>query len=699
MPQPRQHSAHGRMPCLPRILSRRANRCHSSGGCAASAGAAWLHQSGRRPANTKESGESGRGWQSPASGGGSASASASASAAGSPARAPSAPPPPPAVGSPPLPAASAAASASAAAAAAAAAGASGTHPLQQPPSSSGSARGRPRAATWCTRALQARADAAAWRPAGARRRAARSPAHLLVSSGTRRALFKRARSHHTPLSTGGRAPRAGGAPPHPPAPAGPPPPPPHPPSDVGTSRRPAGPRAWLQRQRGRRLRRRRCILGLLRGQARLAASVPRGPAARARLAQQRRAGAPARLERAQLGGRAACAARGPGAWRRAPAMARRRGALAPPGHTHARRPVATSCCGRLCCVKTVRAVALGRQGACARSRAPAKPQALPDGPSTRQSARLAARPAPGRQTRARPARAPRPARCAPPAAPAAPAAPARCPPSPEPAGTSRSLYRLTIFQAEAIALAQGWAGTDAQRVPAAGRGRAARRAAAARARPPCERRQGRRPVERAPQRGGRAAGAHRVGQQAHPVALRLRHNGCWRALPLAPRLLPRQRLPAQPQGALRGPAETSDPAGQAAARLPAPPSRCNRTGAPALRNPTRAAQGSQACAGVARQGAQSRQPAATGQRTPSQGRFARQGGAGLARGGRAPAARPHSPGAARRPPPRRRRRRTAARPGTRATGARCRHGASARAASAPAPARAQSSSFQYVCKV
>jgi len=479
----------------------------------------------------------------------------------------------------------------------------------------------------------------------------------------------------------------------------PPPAPPHPPSDVGTSRRPAGPRAWLQRQRGRRLRRRRCILGLLRGQARLAASVPRGPAARARLAQQRRAGAPARLERAQLGGRAACAARGPGAWRRAPAMARRRGALAPPGHTHARRPVATSCCGRLCCVKTVRAVALGRQGACARSRAPAKPQALPDGPSTRQSARLAARPAPGRQTRARPARAPRPARCAPPAAPAAPAAPARCPPSPEPAGTSRSLYRLTIFQAEAIALAQGWAGTDAQRVPAAGRGRAARRAAAARARPPCERRQGRRPVERAPQRGGRAAGAHRVGQQAHPVALRLRHNGCWRALPLAPRLLPRQRLPAQPQGALRGPAETSDPAGQAAARLPAPPSRCNRTGAPALRNPTRAAQGSQACAGVARQGAQSRQPAATGQRTPSQGRFARQGGAGLARGGRAPAARPHSPGAARRPPPRRRRRRTAARPGTRATGARCRHGASARAASAPAPARAQSSSFQYVCKV
>lgn len=205
MPQPRQHSAHGRMPCLPRILSRRANRCHSSGGCAASAGAAWLHQSGRRPANTKESGESGRGWQSPASGGGSASASASASAAGSPARAPSAPPPPPAVGSPPLPAASAAASASAAAAAAAAAGASGTHPLQQPPSSSGSARGRPRAATWCTRALQARANAAAWCPAGARRRAARSPAHLLVSSGTRRALFKRARSHHTPLSTGGRA--------------------------------------------------------------------------------------------------------------------------------------------------------------------------------------------------------------------------------------------------------------------------------------------------------------------------------------------------------------------------------------------------------------------------------------------------------------------------------------------------------------
>ncbi len=224
MPQPRQHSAHGRMLCLPRILSRRANRCDLSGGYAASAGAAWLHQSGRRPANTKESGESGRGWQSPASGGGSASASASASAAGSPAWAPSAPPPPPAVGSPPpaaAAAASAAASASAAAAAAAAAGVSGTHPLQPPPSSSGSARGRPRAATWCTRALQARANAAAWCPAGARRRAARSPAHLLVSSGTRRALFKRARSHHTPLSTGGR-PR-----PPPARPRPPPPPPPH----------------------------------------------------------------------------------------------------------------------------------------------------------------------------------------------------------------------------------------------------------------------------------------------------------------------------------------------------------------------------------------------------------------------------------------------------------------------------------------
>jgi len=584
MPQPRQHSAHGRMLCLPRILSRRANRCDLSGGYAASAGAAWLHQSGRRPANTKESGESGRGWQSPASGGGSASASASASAAGSPAWAPSAPPPPPAVGSPPpaaAAAASAAASASAAAAPAAAAGGSGTHPLQPPPSSSGSARGRPRAATWCTRALQARANAAAWCPAGARRRAARSPAHLLVSSGTRRALFKRARSHHTPLSTGGRArPHSAWA-------GRPPPPPPHPPSDVGRSRRPAGPRAWLQRQRGRWLRRRRCILGLLRGQARLAARVPRGPAARARLAQQRRAGAPARLKRAQLGGRAACAARGPGAWRRAPAIARRRGALAPPGHTHARRPVAISCCGRLCCIKTVRAVALGRQGACARSQAP-NHRLCPTGQAQgRVRAWQLGRRQEGKLERGLHARhallavprlqlqphlpRPRPAR--------------RRRSPPEPAGISRSLYRLTTSQAEAIASAQGWAATDAPRVPAAGRGRAARRAAAARARPPCERRQGRRPVERASQRGGRAAGAHRIGQQAHPVALRLRHNGCWRALPLAPRLLPRQRLPAQPQGALRGPAETSDPAGQAAARLPAPPSRCNRTGAPALPQP------------------------------------------------------------------------------------------------------------------
>jgi len=510
-----------------------------------------------------------------------------------------------------------------------------------------------------------------------------------------RALQARPLAPHAPEHR-----RGGGAAPRP-GPAAPPPPPPHPPSDVGRSRRPAGPRAWLQRQRGRWLRRRRCILGLLRGQARLAARVPRGPAARARLAQQRRAGAPARLKRAQLGGRAACAARGPGAWRRAPAIARRRGALAPPGHTHARRPVAISCCGRLCCIKTVRAVALGRQGACARSQAP-NHRLCPTGQAQgRVRAWQLGRRQEGKLERGLHARhallavprlqlqphlpRPRPAR--------------RRRSPPEPAGISRSLYRLTTSQAEAIASAQGWAATDAPRVPAAGRGRAARRAAAARARPPCERRQGRRPVERASQRGGRAAGAHRVGQQAHPVALRLRHNGCWRALPLAPRLLPRQRLPAQPQGALRGPAETSDPAGQAAARLPAPPSRCNRTGAPALRNPTRAAQGSQACAGVARQGAQSRQPAATGQRTPSQGRFARQGGAGLARGGRAPAARPHSPGAARRPPPRRRRRRTAARPGTRATGARCRHGASARAASAPAPARAQSSSFQYVCKV